>query len=87
MPTTLRRIRAVEPRRDFHLKVEYDDGQVVVADFGPIIRQGGVLAPLADWEVFKQAKPDSRGRAICFPGDVDFCADALWLQMHASDVA
>lgn len=85
MLETLRRIREVHAEPDFRLRVVYDDGQTVVVDFGPIIRQGGVFAPLADWELFRKAKPGSRGRSVCWPGDIDFCADALWLQAQGQD--
>ena len=76
----LRTIREVHAEAQHRLRILYDDGVAVVLDFAPIIRQGGVFAPLADEQVFAKAKPGPRGRSVCWPGDIDFCADALWLQ-------
>lgn len=75
-----RTIKAVQPEQELHLRIEYDDGQIIIVDFEPVIRQGGVFAPLADEQLFAQAKPGPRGRSVCWPGDIDFCADALRLE-------
>lgn len=80
-----RTIAEVQPKRPSRLRIVYDDGQSIVVDFAPIIAKGGVFEPLAEWYVFKQACPDSRGRSVCWPGDIDFCADALWLQAQQDD--
>ncbi len=78
----LRKIRAVQADVGFRLRVTYDDGQTITVDFDPVIRQGGVFAPLADPAFFARAAVDPRGRAVSWPGEIDFCADALWLQAH-----
>lgn len=80
----LRKIRAVQADPDFRLRITYDDGQAITVDFKPVIRQGGVFAPLADPAFFARASVDARGRAVSWPGDIDFCADALWLKAHGS---
>lgn len=76
----LHTIQSVEPERPHTLGITYDDGLVVSVDLEPVIGKAGVYAPLADWAIFRQAKPDSRGRAIVWPGDVDMCADALRIE-------
>lgn len=76
-------IRSVTPRPDYQLCLVYDDGETVLADFKPVIEQGGVFAQLADPAFFALAAPDERGRAVCWPGDIDFCADALRQQARA----
>ncbi len=76
----LRRIREITPERPSRLRIIYDDGQAIDVDFASIISRGGVFTPLADWEVFEKARPDSRGRSVCWPGEIDFCADALWIE-------
>jgi hypothetical protein len=78
----LRKIEAVEAQPEHRLRITYEGGETIVADFAPLIRQGGVFAPLSDPAFFAQVAVDSRGRAVCWPGDIDFCADALWLQAH-----
>jgi hypothetical protein len=80
----LRRIRAVQAEPDYRLRIAYDGGETITVDFTPLVRQGGVFAPLADPGFFGQVALDSRGRAVRWPGDIDFCADALWLQARGT---
>lgn len=76
----LHAIRGVEPEPPYTLRITYDDGMAISVELEAVIEKGGVYAPLADWDVFSQARPDSRGRAIVWPGDVDMCADALRIE-------
>ena len=78
----LRKITAVAAQPDQRVRITYEGGETVVVDFSPMTRQGGVFAPLADPAFFARVSVDPRGRAVCWPGDLDFCADALWLQAH-----
>lgn len=80
-------IRAVEPRPRRRLALTYDDGSVVSVDLAPLIQRGGVFAPLADWDLFRQVCPGPRGRSLCWPGDIDLCADALRMQATADERA
>ncbi len=41
----------------------------------------GVFAPWTDYGFFRQASIGERGRTLTWPGELDFCADALWLQV------
>jgi hypothetical protein len=83
----LRTIRTVEALPDRRVRITYEGGEAIIIDFGPVVRQGGVFTPLADPGFFAQVSVDPRGRAIRWPGDIEFCADALWLQAHAAEVA
>jgi hypothetical protein len=83
----LRKIQAVQALLNCRLQIIYEGGEAILIDFGPVIRQGGVFAPLADPGFFGQVSVDPRGRAVRWPGDLEFCADALWLQAHAAEVA
>ena len=76
LPTILE----ISPQSDFILKFTYDNAEVVMIDFKPIIAEGGVCAPLANAQFFAQVSLGSRGRFIQWPGEIDFCADALWLE-------
>lgn len=62
---------------NFKLRLTFADGAEVLVDFKPIIEMGGVFAKLNDLEFFKQVKIGSQGRSIEWPGEIDFCADAL----------
>lgn len=50
----------------------------IQADFKPLIRQGGVMAALADPAVFVGVRIGPRGRSLAFGEDIEFCADGLW---------
>ena len=59
------------------LSLTFDNGNEVSVDFTHLIRQGGVFAQLADPIFFKAASISGDGRYIEWPGNLDFCADAL----------
>jgi hypothetical protein len=81
----LRTIRSAAPEPNYKLRLTYADGETIVVDFTPVIQRGGVFAPLSDPEFFSQVSIGERGRYIQWPGELDFCADALWLEGHASE--
>lgn len=70
-------IRRVDLRSDHELNLTYDDGATTTVDFTSIIERGGVFAPLANPDFFAKVELDESGRFISWPGDLDFCADAL----------
>lgn len=63
-----------------HVLLHYSGGEETVVDFRPLIERGGVFAALADAEFFAQVKIGEHGRYIEWPGNLDFCADALLQQ-------
>jgi len=63
-----------------YVRLTYSTGETVVVDFATITQEGGVFAPLASPAFFKQVTVGERGRYIEWPGGLDFCADALWLE-------
>jgi hypothetical protein len=64
----------------------YSDGVQVVIDFNPLIERGGVFASLADPMFFARVTVGEGGRYIVWPGDLDFCADALREQGRKSNL-
>ena len=68
--------------RDNCLTLMYRDGERITVDFKKVIDRGGVFAKLADPTYFRQVTVGPRGRSIEWPGELDFCADALWLEAH-----
>jgi len=81
----LRSIRGVAPEPNYKLCLTYTDGETIVVDFTPVVQRGGVFAPLSDPEFFSQVSIGERGRYIQWPGELDFCADALWLEGHTTE--
>ena len=76
----LRTVTKITTEPDFKLRLTYSDEAVTVVDFAAIIRQGGVFAPLGDPDFFSKVAIGEDGRYIRWPGELDFCVDALWLE-------
>jgi hypothetical protein len=70
-------ITEVVAEREGVVRLRYADGLVCRVDLMPALAQGGVFSALADPVIFQQVRIGSRGRSIEFPGEIDFCADAL----------
>lgn len=77
---TFHAITAVSAHDNYKLRLVYSDGTHITIDFKPVIDQGGVFKALADSQFFSQVVVKGEGRYIEWPGDIDFCADALRLQ-------
>lgn len=82
------RIEKVEPLPDMGLQLTYRHGPVIRLEFRSVAARGGMFARLADPDYFAQVQVACGGRAICWPDELDFCADALWLrsQVEGADV-
>jgi len=76
----LHTILRARPGPNYKLHLSYADGKTVTVDFAPLVRRGGVFAPLSEPGFFAQVSVGEHGRHICWPGELEFCADALWLQ-------
>ena len=82
MPPTPRRIRQAKARHGHLLELVYEQGETVEVDLGPLIAAGGVWAALSAPADFARVKVGPDGRYVEWPGELDLCADALWLQAH-----
>jgi hypothetical protein len=71
---------AVEP--EGKVRLTFSDGTGGVVDFAALAKRGGVFAKLADAGFFAQVRIGDRGRSLEWPGELDFCADALWMECH-----
>jgi hypothetical protein len=72
---------------NYRLGLLYQDGAAFIVDFKPLIAEGGVFSPLSHPPFFTQVQLGPRGRFIVWPGDLDFCADALRLDGQPADLA
>ncbi|HUN44708.1 MAG TPA: DUF2442 domain-containing protein [Acetobacteraceae bacterium] len=86
MPKVLENVitRAVPNPGTYTLTLTWANGATTANRFGHLVGKG-VFAPLADPAVFVQAKIGERGRSLEWPGEIDFCADALWFEAHPED--
>jgi hypothetical protein len=76
----MHRLISAEPSSEYNLRLVYADSVSFDVNIRPLIEKGGVFAPLADRTLFAQVRVGEGGRYIEWPGDVDLCADALWLE-------
>lgn len=77
---TFRKILIAKPLLEKKVALEFDDGTVAVADFKETAERGGVFAPLNDPKFFRKVKAVQGGRALAWPGELEFCTDALYLE-------
>lgn len=76
----MRKITKVEPTDSFKLEITYDNGRTITYDAEFLVLRGGVFAKLTDPSHFRQVKIGPRGRSIEWPGQVDLCADSVWIK-------
>jgi hypothetical protein len=60
------------------------NGTTTENSFGHLAGRG-VFARLADPAFFRQVHVGEGGRSLEWPGELDFCADALWFKAHPED--
>ena len=73
------RILEVSPRAGFKLFLRYNDGAAGVLDLSSLAGQG-VFAAWLKPGIFEQVRLTESG-ALEWPGEVDLCPDALYLQL------
>ncbi|MBI4829082.1 MAG: DUF2442 domain-containing protein [Nitrospinae bacterium] len=76
----MRVITSVAAESGYRLRLMYAGGDSVTVDFARVIALGGALAPLKDGKFFSRVSIGAAGRSLEWPGGIDFCADALWLE-------
>jgi hypothetical protein len=69
----------------FGLTVTWSNGETTTISFRHLVGKG-VFAALAEPDVFARVRVGERGRSLEWPGEIDFCADALWFDAHPADV-
>ena len=66
------------------VRLAWQNGCETQADFAPLIGQE-VFVPLQDPAFFQLVQVTHEGRALSWPGDLEFDADALWFEAHPED--
>jgi hypothetical protein len=77
-------VAALADARDHSVTLTWANGAQTRSDFAHLVGKG-VFAPLADKATFNQVRVGEGGRSLGWPGDLDFCADALWFQAHPEE--
>jgi len=86
MPKVLENIiTAAEPHSESgSVTLTWANGATTENSFRHLIGKG-IFAPLADPAFFAQVRIGEGGRSLEWPGELDFCADALWFKTHPED--
>jgi hypothetical protein len=74
------KIVAFEVLDNYRVRLRFDDGVEGETEFSAHVGKG-VFAAWTDYAFFRQASIGEHGRTLTWPGELDFCADALWLQV------
>jgi hypothetical protein len=82
----MHRIISATPDAAFRVTLVFDDGVEGSIDFGPMIAKGGVFSALAEADTFRKVSIGDGSRSLEWPGDVDLCADALWMEITGSEL-
>src|SRR2546421_7665378 len=78
MSRTFPRIIKVVQVTPLQLAIVFDDLNVIMTDFRKLIRRGGMFLRLRDPQYVRKFKIIDDGRAIAWPGGLDFDADAIY---------
>lgn len=76
----MKKITAFKVLDQYRVWLQFDDGVEGEADFASHAGQG-VFVPWTNYAFFRQAALGEGGRTLTWPGELDFCADALWLKV------
>lgn len=60
------------------------NGAKTVASFAHLVGKG-VFRAFADPAFFARVRVGENGRSLEWPGELDFCADALWFEAHPEE--
>ena len=69
---------------DSSVTLTWANGATTAHRFGHIVGRG-VFSILADPATFARVHVGEHGRSLEWPGEIDFCADALWFEAHPED--
>ena len=77
-------VRAEADPATYSVKLTWANGQETVNHFAHLVGRG-VFAAFSDPKFFAKARVGKRGRSLEWPGELDFCADALWFDAHPEE--
>ncbi len=77
-------VAAVPDPNTHTVALTWAHGETTVNSFRHLVGKG-VFAAFSDPAFFAQAQVGDRGRSLEWPGEIDFCADALWFEARPED--
>lgn len=80
----MKKITAIKVLEDYRVWLRFEDGVEGEVDLSHLAGQG-VFVAWRDYEFFRRAFVADYG-ALTWPGELDLCPDALWLQITGKPV-
>jgi len=81
----LKDIVAVQPTRDYRLRLRFEDGREV--DVAGMIRFEGIFAPLKDRAEFLKVSVNPELGTICWPNGADLDPDVLYAKVTGEGIS
>lgn len=78
MDHKIHEVKSVSSLKNFHLLLEFEDGNYRVVDFRPFLKNEGLMADLIKPEFFTQVSVDRDIKTIVWPNGIDVCPDVLY---------
>jgi hypothetical protein len=79
-------VAAVAHPATYAVSLRWANGAETINSFRHLLPRG-VMKRLADPVYFARVVVGERGRSLVWPDEIDFCADALWFDVHPEDNA
>lgn len=79
----MKKIVSVKPIAPFQLWIRFEDGVEGAVDLSHL-KGKGVFKAFDDPAFFESVTIDPSSRAIVWGGEIDLCADSLWLKTRQS---
>ncbi|MCF6095086.1 DUF2442 domain-containing protein [Microaerobacter geothermalis] len=72
-------VKSVFPMKNFHLLLEFTNGEYRVVDLRPFLKKLGPMnEPLTNPDFFKKVKIDPDLKTVVWENGMDFCPDVLY---------
>ena len=75
---------AIADPKSHRVVLTWANGETTTNSFAHLVGKG-VFTAFADPSFFSQVRVGEGGRSLEWPGELDFCADALWFEAHPED--
>jgi len=82
----LKDIVNVKPLKDFHLRLEFEDGVKGEVDIRKLIKFRGVFEPLQDEDFFIKVKVNPEWGTIFWPNGADLDPDVLYSMVTGEEI-
>ena len=83
----LKNIVAVEPTKDYRLRLRFEDGTEGEVDVAGMIQFKGIFAPLKDRAEFLKVSVNPELGTICWPNGADLDLDVLYAKVTGEEIS